>query len=268
MLFFPDAPLGLKAAIAYGLIFVRYLLFAGLGFWVFYIWGKQRWLHRRIVAVFPASAQYRREIAYSALSAGVFVLMGMAIAALRRAGYTQIYLDVSERGWAWFVASIPLMLLLHDTWFYWTHRLMHIPLLFRHIHKVHHLSHNPSPWAAFAFHPAEALIEAGILPLIAFAMPVHPLAFLLFFSLMMGYNVLGHLGVELFPPGFLRHPLGQWSNTSTHHHMHHRFTRCNYGLYFNLWDRLLGTNHPRYEAAFEEVASRKRKQVPPGSPAA
>ena len=29
--------------------------------------------------------------------------------------------------------------------------------------------------------------------------------------------------------------------------MHHRLVKCNYGLYFNFWDRVMKTNHPHYE---------------------
>ena len=54
--------------------------------------------------------------------------------------------------------------LMHRRAFYWMHRFMHLPGIFKAVHKVHHLSHNPSPWAAFSFHPLEAIIEAGILP--------------------------------------------------------------------------------------------------------
>ena len=56
-------------------------------------------------------------------------------------------------------------------------------------------------------------------------------------------NVLGHLGFELYPKGFTTHWLGKWNNTSTHHNMHHKYYNCNYGLYFNIWDRIMGTNH-------------------------
>jgi lathosterol oxidase len=66
------------------------------------------------------------------------------------------------------IVSLALMLLLHDAWFYWTHRLMHHPKIFRHVHLVHHRSINPSPWAAYSFHPIEAVIEAGIYLLIVF----------------------------------------------------------------------------------------------------
>ena len=46
-------------------------------------------------------------------------------------------------------------------------------------------------------------------------------------------------------------------NTPTNHIMHHEHFRGNYGLYFNVWDRLMGTNHERYEERFREVTSRR-----------
>jgi len=41
--------------------------------------------------------------------------------------------------------------------------------------------------------------------------------------------------------------------------MHHRYVTCNYGLYFNLWDRLLGTNHPQYHQQFEAIKTRNNQ---------
>jgi len=47
-------------------------------------------------------------------------------------------------------------------------------------------------------------------------------------------------------------------NTSTHHNMHHQRSNCNYGLYFNFWDRVMGTNDSRYELEFERIKERQR----------
>ena len=54
----------------------------------------------------------------------------------------------------------------------------------------------------------------------------------------------------------MKTPLKWVLNTPTNHIMHHETLRGNYGLYFNVWDRLMGTNHANYEARFEEVTSR------------
>jgi sterol desaturase/sphingolipid hydroxylase (fatty acid hydroxylase superfamily) len=76
--------------------------------------------------------------------------------------YTQLYSQISERGWLYYFALFPVLFFIHDTYFYWIHRLMHHPVLFRWFHLVHHRSTNPSPWAAYAFHPLEAFLEVGI----------------------------------------------------------------------------------------------------------
>jgi sterol desaturase/sphingolipid hydroxylase (fatty acid hydroxylase superfamily) len=40
---------------------------------------------------------------------------------------------------------------------------------------------------------------------------------------------------------------------------------CNYGLYFNIWDRLMRTNHARYEEEYERVCAAPRSAELPSS---
>jgi lathosterol oxidase len=70
-------------------------------------------------------------------------------------------------------------------------------------------------------------------------------------------NVFGHMGYEFFPKGFASHKILKWHNTATNHNMHHRFVKCNYGLYFNIWDRMMKTNHPKYEEIYDEVIAQR-----------
>ena len=70
-----------------------------------------------------------------------------------RQGWMRMYFDIPQYSWSWFITSILLTILLHDTYFYWTHRWMHRPAIFKWMHRIHHQSNNPSPWAAFAFSP-------------------------------------------------------------------------------------------------------------------
>jgi hypothetical protein len=126
---------------------------------------------------------------------------------------------------AWFATSVVLMLVLHDTFFYWLHRLMHTRALFARTHLLHHRSIHPTAYAAYSFSAAEALGEALIVVAIIFIVPQHPLAFLLFQSLSTAYNVYGHCGRELYPPGMDRHWLGRWLNTASLHAHHHRWGR-------------------------------------------
>lgn len=90
-------------------------------------------------------------------------------------------------------------------------------------------------------------------------MPFHPLALLVFFLFSFAYNVLGHLGYEVFPEGMNKHWLGRWINTSTNHNMHHKYSRGNYGFYFTFWDNLMGTTHHKYHETFEKITKRKKE---------
>lgn len=128
--------------------------------------------------------------------------------------------------------------MLHDTYFYWTHRFFHLPIFFNWIHKTHHRSHNPTPWAAFSFHPVEAIISAGIIPLIIFCIPCHPFSIFTFLTFMTLINVVGHLGYEIFPKSMARNRILKWQNSSTNHNLHHKQSKYNYGLYFTFWDRI------------------------------
>lgn len=130
---------------------------------------------------------------------------------------------------------------------------MHHPAVYKLVHRVHHLSTNPSPWAAMAFHPIEAVIEASVIIVIAVLFPIHPLTIAIFLLGMMIYNVYGHLGYELYPRGFAKSKLGKWVNTSVSHNQHHQFFKGNYGLYFLWWDRWMGTLRDDYSHQFDEV---------------
>lgn len=240
------------------IVFFRYTLFAGAAFVIFYLVWKKAWHNLRIQERYPAFRKIRHEVMHSLITATVFGGLGVAIYFLHRAGYTRIYTDVHEYGWMYLISSFFLLTLIHDTYFYWMHRLMHHPRLFGLLHKVHHISNNPTPWAALSFHPLEAMVEIGIIPLAVLVLPLHPLALLTFSTWSLFFNVMGHLGYELFPEGFVRHPVGKWFNTSTHHNLHHSRSNCNYGLYYNFWDRLLGTNAPDYEQTFDAVKARSR----------
>jgi Delta7-sterol 5-desaturase len=240
-------------------IWLRYYLFAGTAYWFFYKKKRRDWVHRKIQAKFPADAQLRQERLHSMTTVVVFGIVSISVFFLRKNGFTLMYDHIDTYGWGYLLLSIAAVILLHDTYFYWTHRLMHHPKVFKYVHKVHHLSHNPTPWAAFAFHPLEAIVEAGIVPLAIFLIPLHNIALTIFLTYMIVFNVIGHLGFEIYPAGFLRNAFGKLQNTSTHHNMHHQLGKGNYGLYFNFWDKIMGTNFKEYEQRFEENAGRPKE---------
>lgn len=231
-----------------------YALFAGVSWCLFYWLLGKRLISRRVGRDDPNRDQVRRELICSLRSIAIFGLVTLGVAYAGMSGWTQIYMRVDRYGWGWFVMSLVVMVVLHDAYFYWTHRLMHHRWFYRRFHHTHHLSTSPTPWAAYAFSPAEAFVQAGIGPLIVFTLPTHPAAFSLFMIWQIAFNVLGHCGYEIFPKWFLRSPIGFVLNTVTHHGLHHEKFGANYSLYFNVWDRWMGTNHANYEQRFESVS--------------
>ena len=230
----------------------RYFFFAGLSFLLFYVIFNKASVKKRIQKKFPKTSDYYREIGYSLLTAIIFSITAYLILQTSFKNYTLVYDTIDEFGIPYFILSFFLIIFLHDTYFYWMHRFMHHPKVYKWVHLIHHKSTNPSPWASYAFHPFEAVLEAGILLLVVFLFPVHKLALSFFILFMIIYNVYGHLGYEIYPYWLLKSKVGKWLNTSTNHNMHHEFFVGNYGLYFRFWDEIMGTTHPNYNHQLEK----------------
>ncbi|OYU97461.1 MAG: sterol desaturase [Bacteroidetes bacterium B1(2017)] len=222
-------------------IFIRYFVMAGLAYFVFYVWKKEAFAARKLSASPIPKGQIIKELAYSCSTLTIFCLLSWFIFKLYYLGYTRIYAGLNQHSWLYFFGSIVGMVLLHDVYFYWTHRLIHWKRLYKWVHQVHHQSVLPNPFSAFSFHPFEAILAAGIVPLIVFSFPVHPYALFIFLGYMTFINVMGHLGYEIFSQKFRRSILGKYQNTGTHHSMHHQNAKVNFGLYFTFWDKWMKT---------------------------
>ncbi len=232
---------------------MRYFILAGLGFTLFYILFKQQWLHRRIQPGFPKITDYLREIGTSLVTILLFAANGWLIFQTPLHTYSQIYFDINDYPLWYLPISFLGAILIHDTYFYWSHRLMHHKKLFRIFHLVHHQSTNPSPWATFAFHPLEGIVETAVIYLIIFIIPIHTLTIVAFLAFNTAYSVYGHLGFEIFPKWLIKSSIGKWLNTATNHNMHHQYFQHNYALYFRFWDEIMNTTHPSYEAKIDKL---------------
>ena len=222
------------------LFILRYVFIAGLFFYILYVWKKKRYSSLKIQKKIPKYSQIRREIIYSLLT---FVIYGISIwlfLSWLENGKTKLYTNISDHGILYFIISVFLMIVIHDTYFYWTHRLIHHSKLFKYIHKVHHSFKSPTPWASFAFHPLEAIISLGFIPIILFTIPYHQLALILFVTFLTVYNIIIHLGYSI--PSLNQF---KYSNTPEAHDYHHLKSKSNYGLYFTFWDKLMGTYYAK-----------------------
>lgn len=189
------------------------------------------------------SAQIRREVQWSMASAIIYgAPTGLIIWGWRHHGWTLIYSDFSAYPLWYLPLSVFAYLFVQDSWFYWSHRAMHGPRLFKLAHAVHHQSRPPTAWTAMSFHPIEALSGAIVVPILVFLVPIHiaMLGVVLAVATIMG--VTNHMGWEMFPRWVVHSPLGNWLITASHHERHHEEYRCNFGLYFRFWDRVCRTD--------------------------
>ncbi len=224
------------SAIAMTLIVgVRYLIASGA-----FAWATKR-RHPQLYT--GLDKQIAMEIRWSLMSAAIYgVPAGIVAWGWQNRSWTLIYDDVSAYPLWYLPLSVLLYLFAHDSWFYWTHRWMHTPRLFKAAHAVHHASRPPTAWAAMSFHPWEALTGAIVIPALVFMIPIHVAALGAVLSVMTVMGVTNHMGWEVFPRAVVNGPLGNWLITATHHQRHHAEYRGNYGLYFRFWDRLCGTD--------------------------
>lgn len=226
----------LLSALAMTLIVgIRYLATSG-----FFAWLTQRVRPGLYEKLRP---QIGREIKWSLLSAAIYgVPAGVVAWGWDNHGWTQIYRDFGDYPLWYLPVSIFLYLAAHDSWFYWTHRLMHRPWWFKHAHAVHHESRPPTAWAAMSFHPWEALTGAVVIPALVFTTPIHVGALGIVLTIMTIMGITNHMGWEMFPRWLVEGRAGRVLITASHHQKHHSDYRCNYGLYFRFWDLLCGTD--------------------------
>lgn len=236
----------------------RYLITAGAISLIIAALGSARFKARKLQSRGPDATDLRREVLTSLRTSLIFAAIGFSMYLSAKAGWITIYETFEVRGPLYFAVTLAAMIIAHDTYFYWAHRAMHHPRLFRLFHAIHHKSRTPTPWTAYAFDAPEAFVMLAFVPVWVAIVPMHDLALFVFMSWQILRNVMGHAGVELSPVSGRPSRLFGWLTTTTHHDLHHRDSRANFGLYFTWWDRLMGTEHPEYQAQVAEVARRSK----------
>jgi sterol desaturase/sphingolipid hydroxylase (fatty acid hydroxylase superfamily) len=213
--------------------------------------------HRKIREHRSPAKQIKMELLYSLRTILVFVALDIIVFDLAKTGVFKQYNEIADYGTAWYLFSIPLMLVLHDTYFYWVHRAMHHTKLYKRFHLTHHRSHNPTPFTAYSFAIGEAVVMYAFIPLMMLLIPLHSSAVAIVLLIMIFKNAIGHCGYELFPKNTLSNPILKHLTTVTHHDMHHEKAGGNFGFYFTWWDKWMGTEHVNYKSRFEQITIAK-----------
>ena len=250
----------ISTAIFFIIITGRYFLFAGLFYSVFYLWFPKKWILRKLNHKNYKDDQFRREVKWSMITALIFSISGTLTMIFWQRGYTKIYTDINSYGWWYLPLSLIIFMVLHETYYYWLHRWMHKPKVFRLIHKIHHDSNITSPFTAFSFHPFEGLLQAIFLPVILFLLPMHYYVIIIQLTVMTLSSVINHLDIEIYPSKFNKNFIGKWLIGATHHSLHHKQFKFNYGLYFTFWDKIKKTESPVYNKLFETITTTGKQE--------
>ncbi|MCB9761799.1 MAG: sterol desaturase family protein [Alphaproteobacteria bacterium] len=130
------------------------------------------------------------------------------------------------------LGQLALFILVEDTLFYWSHRLLHRPWWFRKVHAHHHRFKATRAIAVLFTHPVETLFNAVAMLAGPALLSTHVVTFWIWVALRMWETADAHSGFTL-PISRPWAPMHAW---------HHRYVHGCYGSFFGLWDRLMGTD--------------------------
>ena len=228
------------------------LIFAvagGLHLWFYIVaaQGKTLKFDARDLARDSASYTFRNQVLdnmFWSLASGVTVWTGFEVLYWWAAanGYAPGLAFAENPLWfaLWFVL-IPVWSSFH---FYWIHRALHWPPLYRLVHALHHRNINIGPWSGISMHPVEHLIYFSSV-LIHFIVPSHPAHVLFHFYVQALNPAFSHSGFD----GIVLGDRKRMETGDFFHQLHHRFFTCNYGTVEMPWDRVFGSYHDGSEAA-------------------
>lgn len=238
------------------IIFGRYLLLSGLYQKLIYD-RLGKFIPSRIISPKYPKAQQIREIIWSGISSILFGLIGVLMIMAWQRDYTQIYTSWYDYPLWYIPISFMGALLIHETYYYWLHRGLHHPKIYRYIHKVHHESVSTSVWTSFSFHPLESILQAIIIPLMTFIIPLHLSVLITLLIFMTISAIVNHAGIEIYPTTWRNHKIFRWFIGATHHDLHHRRFTKNFGLYFTFWDIWLDTESAEFDQKWEAATHKK-----------
>jgi len=214
---------------------LTYFLFAGASYFIIFKVLPDRLLQEDDRKVKPG--QIAREIRVSLTSMPLMAVFTALVFLAEWAGWSRVYSNIDDYGWAYFFCSIPLFLMFTDMGVYFIHYTLHTKHLYKWFHSQHHSFLAPTPWAAIAFDPVDGFAQSSPYHLFVFLFPFHSWLYLCMFIFVQIWTISIHDRVSWAPlDGFL--------NGSAHHFGHHMYFKNNYGQYFTIWDRVMGTHKP------------------------
>ena len=160
-------------------------------------------------------------------------------------GMKMDYASWQATTWGSIFRDLFIALVLNDTGFYWSHRALHTPFLYKRIHKQHHQFKAPVPEAGEWAHPIEDIF-GNILPTMAgcFLMGSHLYLVAFWLWLRLWKTMDAHSGYSLPFPLSIWHGLPGMLGSEMHdfHHESKEGMNSCFGAMTTFWDSVCGTD--------------------------
>lgn len=131
------------------------------------------------------------------------------------------------------LAGLVILTFWNEIHFYLIHRLLHLPFLIRRVHYIHHRSIVPSVFSVFSLHPVESALLSTVLITITPFYPFPTAALMLFPTVSILINFMGHSNYRLVVP-----EARKWMPFATRHNAHHGKAGQEFGFMMRFMDKL------------------------------
>lgn len=224
-------------------LFLILLVAGGLHLY-FYILGRQRNELKfdprgmgRGKRIFLFNDQVKDNMFWS-IASGVTLWTAYEVLYLWAAANTWVPMVTFDENPIWFVTWFVLIPIWSSLHFYWVHRWLHWPPLYKAVHALHHRNISVGPWSGISMHPVEHLIYYSTV-LVHLVVASHPIHFLFHMFVQNLNPPFTHSGFE----GIVIGGKKRFGTGDFFHQLHHRYFECNYGTAEMPWDKWFGSFH-------------------------
>lgn len=135
--------------------------------------------------------QIKMEIKQGLSAMPVMAILTAPIFLAEVQGWTKLYDFADEAPFSLYTwLQYPLFIAFTDTGIYWIHRWLHLPAVYRQLHKPHHKWIVPTPFASYAFHPLDGWMQSLPYHIFPFIFPLQKCAYLGLFIFVTLWTVL------------------------------------------------------------------------------
>ncbi len=149
--------------------------------------------------------------------------------------------------WTYFCLNLIFCMYCEDLIYHWTHRILHSPMLYQGVHKVHHQYSDTVGLSTEYTHPLDYFFTGVVPSALACAVlgPHMHITTVLSFTVLRVWETMDlHCGYE-FPWSPFR--LLPFASSAEYHDFHHSHNVGNYSSMFSFWDTIHGKNCDFFE---------------------